>query len=63
MRLDLASGVPLEQVVPPEVTAFVEATGLYVDEERYARRRALIDEALAALTADLAPYRDRLRAL
>ena len=64
VRLDLASGVPLEQVVPPEVTAFVEATGLYVDEERYARRRALIDEALAALTADPSrPYRDRLRAL
>jgi len=67
VRLDLASGVPLEQVVPPEVTAFVEATGLYADEARYDRRRALIDDALAALTADpsadLAPYRDRLRAL
>src|SRR5688572_1324061 len=31
VRLDLASGVPLEQVVPSEVTAFVEATGLYID--------------------------------
>jgi len=67
VRLDLASGIPLEQVVPPEVTAFVEATGLYVDEERYGRRRALIDDALAAITADasanLAPYRDRLRSV
>jgi nicotinamide-nucleotide adenylyltransferase len=67
VRLDLANGVPLDQVVPPEVTAFVEATGLYVDEERYGRRRATIDEALATAaadpSADLAPYRDRLRAL
>jgi hypothetical protein len=50
--------------VPPEVRAFVEATGLYVDEERYGRRRALVVEAVAAATsdpfADLTPYHQRL---
>jgi nicotinamide-nucleotide adenylyltransferase len=67
VRLGLAEGEQPDQTVPPEVTAFVEATGLYADEERYARRRATIDEALAAVTADpsadLTPYRQRLRAL
>ena len=67
VRLRLADGVQPDRAVPPEVTAFVEATGLYVDEERYGRRHATIEEALAAATsdpsADLSPYRDRLRTL
>jgi nicotinamide-nucleotide adenylyltransferase len=67
VRLGLAEGEQPDQTVPPEVTAFVEATGLYADEERYFRRRATIDEALAAANADptagLTPYRERLRAL
>jgi nicotinamide-nucleotide adenylyltransferase len=67
VRLGLAEGEPPDQTVPPEVTSLVEATGLYADEERYARRRATIDEALTAVTADptadMTPYRERLRAL
>jgi nicotinamide-nucleotide adenylyltransferase len=67
VRLGLAEGAPPDQTVAPEVTAFVEETGLYVDEDRYRRRRAIVDEALAATTADpsadLSPYRKRLRAL
>ena len=65
IRSGLADGRQPDQTVPTEVTAFVEATGLYADEERYARRRATIDEALATLTSDpsidLSPYRARLR--
>jgi nicotinic acid mononucleotide adenylyltransferase len=67
IRAGLAEGEQTDQSVPPEVTAFIEATGPYVDEERYARRRAVIDEALEAVTSDpstdLAAYRERLRAL
>jgi nicotinamide-nucleotide adenylyltransferase len=65
VRVGLADGGQPNQTVPPAVTAFVEATGLYVDEERYRRRLAIVDEALTAaaidLSADLAPHRDRLR--
>jgi nicotinic acid mononucleotide adenylyltransferase len=66
VRSGLADGGQPDQTVPPAVTAFVEATGLYVDEERYRRRLALVDEAISAATtagppADLASYRDRLR--
>ena len=62
VRVGLADGAPPDQTVSPEVTAFVEATGLYVDEGRYRRRLATIDDALAATdsSADLCPYRDRL---
>lgn len=65
IRSDLADGGQPDQTVPPEVTAFVEATGLYADEAQYGRRRVTIDEVLAAITADpstdLASYRARLR--
>ena len=67
VRVGLADGGSPDQTVPPEVVAFVEATGLYVDEARYARRRALVDEALAAVatgpSCDLGPFRDRLRSV
>jgi nicotinamide-nucleotide adenylyltransferase len=67
VRAGLADGAQPDQTVSPEVTAFVRETGLYVDDERYQRRRGILDEALTAVTidpaADLAPYRDRLRAL
>jgi nicotinic acid mononucleotide adenylyltransferase len=67
VRVGLAAGGETDETVPPEVSAFIEETGLYVDEGRYARRRALVDEAVAAAAADpvadLTPYRERLRAL
>jgi nicotinamide-nucleotide adenylyltransferase len=66
VRIGLTEGRQSDQTVPPEVMAFIEETGLYVDDARYARRRAAIDEAVAAAAdpgADLTPYRERLRAL
>ena len=64
VRTGLADGEQPDQTVPSEVTAFVEATGLYVDEERYGRRRAVIDEAITSATADsttdLTAYRQQL---
>jgi nicotinic acid mononucleotide adenylyltransferase len=66
VRVELAAGGETDESVPPQVTAFIEETGLYADEARYARRRALIAEAAAAAAdpvADLTPYRERLRAL
>ena len=67
VRGSLADGGQPERTVPPEVTAFIDRTGLYADEERYQRRRAILDEALAAVTADpstdLTSYYERLRAL
>lgn len=66
VRLGLACRSQPDQTVPPEVTAFMQDTGLYVDEGRYRRRRTIVDQALATATAgpsaDLSPYRDRLRA-
>jgi nicotinamide-nucleotide adenylyltransferase len=66
VRVGLAGGGQPDQTVPPEVSAFIEETGLYVDDARYARRRALIAEAGAAAAdpgADLTVYRNRLRLL
>jgi nicotinic acid mononucleotide adenylyltransferase len=67
VRADLAGGGQTDETVPPEVTAFVEATGLYVDAARYARRRATIQDALAANAAgplaNLDSYRERLLTL
>jgi nicotinic acid mononucleotide adenylyltransferase len=67
VREGLAGGAAPDETVPPVVSDFIAATGVYADEARYARRRALIDAAIEAATldpdADLAAFHDRLRAL
>lgn len=66
IRLDLARGAQPDALVPPLVSAFVAATGLYADEDRYRQRCAVVAEALAAgadAPANLAAARERLRAL
>jgi len=52
VRADLAEGARPDETVPPVVAAFIAETGLYADEERYARRRATIDEAIEAGGSD-----------
>ena len=62
VRADLADDGQTDRAVPQEVTAFVQATGLYADEQRYRRRLAILDDALSAgSSSDLASHGARLR--
>lgn len=65
VRHGLAGGGQPDLTVPEVVAQFVAATGAYLDEERYARRRSVIDEGMSAASldpsADLSSFGPRLR--
>lgn len=62
IRQHLESGGDLDLAVPPLVADFIAATGVYVDEERYRQRCAIVADALQP-DADPAEARARLLAL
>ena len=51
IRSELALSGQMDATVPSVVAQFVAATGAYLNEERYARRRAVIDDAIETARA------------